>query len=73
VATVAALFHLRRKRPNAPRPYRCWGYPWMPALYMLLIAGWLTNTVIERPREAVSCLLLSAIGLPGYFYWKRSS
>jgi len=73
VATVAALFYLRRKRPNAPRPYRCWGYPWMPALYMLLIAGWLANTVIERPREAVSCLLLSAIGLPGYLYWKRSS
>jgi len=73
VATVAALFYLRRKRPNALRPYRCWGYPWMPALYMLLIAGWLTNTVIERPREAVSCLLLSAIGLPGYLYWKRSS
>ncbi len=73
VATVAALFYLRRKRPNAPRPYRCWGYPWMPAIYMLLIAGWLTNTVIERPREAVSCLLLSAIGLPGYLYWKRSS
>ncbi len=73
MVTVAALFYLRRKRPDARRPYRCWGYPWMPALYMLLIAGWLTNTVIERPREAVSCLLLSAIGLPGYLYWKRGS
>jgi basic amino acid/polyamine antiporter, APA family len=73
VATVGALFVLRRTRPDMPRPYRCWGYPWMPAIYMLLIAGWLANTTIERPREAVSCLLLSAIGLPGYFYWKRSS
>jgi APA family basic amino acid/polyamine antiporter len=73
VATVGALFVLRRKRPDTPRPYRCWGYPWMPALYVVFIAGWLANTTFERPREAVSCLVLSAIGLPGYFYWKRSS
>jgi basic amino acid/polyamine antiporter, APA family len=73
VATVGALFFLRRTRPNMPRPYRCWGFPWMPALYLLAIAGWLANTTFERPREAVSCLILSAIGLPGYLYWKRSS
>jgi APA family basic amino acid/polyamine antiporter len=73
VATVGALFVLRRTRPDTPRPYRCWGYPWMPALYVVLIAGWLANTTFERPREAVSCLVLSAIGLPGYLYWKRSS
>ncbi|MFI5112460.1 MAG: APC family permease [Terriglobales bacterium] len=71
VATVGALFVLRRTRPDKPRPYRCWGYPWMPALYVVLIAGWLANTTFERPREAVSCLVLSAIGLPGYLYWKR--
>jgi len=73
VATVGALFVLRRARPGMARPYRCWGYPWMPAIYMVLIAGWLMNTIIERPREAVSCLILSAIGLPGYLYWKRKS
>ncbi len=72
VATVSALFLLRRTRANAPRPYRCWGYPWMPALYLALIAGWLANTTYQRPKEAWSCLLLSAIGLPGYFYWRRS-
>ncbi len=73
VATVGALFVLRRTRADVPRPYRCWGFPWMPALYLVLIAGWLANTTLERPLEAVSCLVLSAIGLPGYLYWKRSS
>ena len=73
VATVGALFVLRRRRPGMPRPYRCWGYPWMPAVYLMLIAGWLVNTTYERPKEAWSCLVLSAIGLPGYFYWRRST
>jgi hypothetical protein len=43
----------------------------MPALYLVLIAGWLANTTFERPREAWSCLVLLALGLPGYFYWRR--
>jgi len=71
VATVAAVFVLRRKQPDHPRPYRCAGYPWVPALYVLLIGGWIVNTLIQRPFEAVSCLGLMAIGLPGFFWWKR--
>ena len=39
LATIFGLFILRRIRPDLPRPYRCWGYPWMPALYLVLIAG----------------------------------
>jgi amino acid transporter len=72
VGTVGALFVFRRTRPHLPRPYRCWGYPWMPAVYLALISGWLANTTLERPKEAWSCLVLSAIGLPGYFYWRRT-
>ena len=70
LATIFGLLILRRTRPGLPRPYRCWGYPWMPALYLVLIAGWLANTTLERPREAWSCLVLLAIGLPGYLYWR---
>jgi APA family basic amino acid/polyamine antiporter len=71
VATVIAVFVLRRKHPDHPRPYRCAGYPWVPALYVLLMGGWIVNTVIRRPFEALSCLGLMALGLPGFLSWKR--
>jgi APA family basic amino acid/polyamine antiporter len=71
VATVVAVFVLRRKQPDRPRPYRCAGYPWLPGLYVLLIGGWIVNTVVQRPFEAVSCLVLMAMGLPGFWWWKR--
>lgn len=71
VACVAALFVLRRTQPDHPRPYRCAGYPWLPALYIVLIGGWIINTVVQRPSQAWSCLILMGIGLPGYFWWKR--
>ena len=71
VACVIALFVLRRTKPEMPRPYRCFGYPWLPALYVILIGGWLLNTLIERPMEALSCVGFMAIGVPGYIYWKK--
>ena len=71
VACVAAVFVLRRKRPDHPRPYRCAGYPWVPAIYVVLIGGWIMNTVLQRPFEAFSCIGLMAIGLPGFLWWKR--
>ena len=73
VACVAALFVLRRTQPDHPRPYRCAGYPWLPALYIVLIGGWIINTVVQRPSQAWSCLILLGIGLPGYFWWKKKS
>lgn len=72
VACVLALFVLRRTRTEVARPYKCFGYPWVPALYVLLIGGWIVNTVVERPGEAWSCLVLMAVGVPGYVYWKSS-
>lgn len=73
VACVIALFVLRRSRPALKRPYRCFGYPWLPGLYVMLIGGWIINTIVERPNEAYSCIAVMAIGVPGYIYWKRSS
>jgi APA family basic amino acid/polyamine antiporter len=72
VACVVALFVLRWSKPGMRRPYRCFGYPWLPGLYVLLIGGWILNTVVERPNEAYSCMALMAIGVPGYVYWKRT-
>ncbi len=70
--TVIALFWLRWKRPEMPRPYRCTGYPWLPGIYVLVGAAWTLNTIITRPNEAFWGTAIVLVGVPGYLYWKRS-
>jgi basic amino acid/polyamine antiporter, APA family len=69
--TVIGLFILRRKRPDIARPYRCTGYPWLPAIYVLVGVAWTLNTIIERPTEALWGATIVAAGIPGYLFWKR--
>jgi APA family basic amino acid/polyamine antiporter len=71
--TVIALFILRWRRPDIPRPYRCTGYPWLPAIYVLIGTAWTLNTIITRPTEALVGMGIILIGVPGYLYWKRGS
>ncbi len=73
LAGVGALFLFRWKRPDAPRPYRCTGYPWLPAIYLLVAGAWALNTIYERPKEALAGLLIVLIGVPGYMYWRRQT
>ena len=68
---TSSVFVLRRKMPEAARPYKTLGYPLMPLVFVL-VATWLViNTLKERPVESVTGLALIAIGLPFYF-WFRS-
>ena len=67
----AAVFVLRARRPNAPRPYRTLGYPVIPALYVLGSFALVWNTLMERPTESIAGLGIVALGLPFYFYWSR--
>ena len=71
--TVIGMFLLRWKRPDIPRPYRCTGYPWLPAIYVLVGTTWTVNTIVTRPTEAFWGAAIVLIGVPGYLYWKRSS
>jgi APA family basic amino acid/polyamine antiporter len=71
--TVVALFVLRWKHPEVPRPYRCAGYPWLPAIYIAIGTAWTLNTIITRPREALAGTLIILIGVPGYLYWKQKN
>jgi basic amino acid/polyamine antiporter, APA family len=71
--TVVGLFILRWKKPDVPRPYRCTGYPWLPAIYIIVGGAWTLNTIIERPSEAFWGALIVLAGVPGYWYWKRRS
>ena len=69
--TIAAVFRLRKTRPDAERPYRAFGYPVVPALY---IAGALVILVVLFVYQGPSTwpgLFLVATGLPVYFLWKR--
>jgi len=70
--TVIGLFLLRWKRPDVPRPYRCTGYPWLPAIYVIVGLAWTFNTIIERPTQALWGASIVLMGVPGYLYWKWS-
>ena len=66
-----AIFVLRAKRPDVPRPYRALGYPIIPALYVLGSFALVWNTMAERPTASIAGLGLVALGLPFYFYWSK--
>jgi APA family basic amino acid/polyamine antiporter len=66
-----AFFRLRRLRPDADRPYRTWGYPIVPGLFMLGTAFMVINTLSARPIQSLSGLTLLVLGLPAYWYWTR--
>jgi len=71
--TVIGLFILRRKRPDIARPYRCTGYPWLPAIYVIIAGAWTINTVLTRPKESIAGMLIMLAGVPGFLYWKWSN
>jgi len=73
VATTIGLFILRSKRPDAERPYRALGYPVLPALYIVLASAVAVVLLIaDKTRaQAISGLVIVAIGIPVYFAWRR--
>ena len=68
---IASVFVFRRRMPDAPRPYRTWGYPVVPILFLLVCAWVVVNTVWTTPGRALAGLGLMALGLPFYWYWSR--
>jgi APA family basic amino acid/polyamine antiporter len=71
VAAGLALFRLRRTHRDHPRPYRAWGYPVVPALFVLGSGAFVLNTLLERPVESIAGLGLLAVGIPVYMYSRR--
>src|SRR5262249_14703648 len=69
-ATTLGVFILRKKMPDAPRPYRVWGYPLVPAIVLVFSAVLLVNTFFARPREAAIGSVLMLTGVPLYFFFK---
>jgi APA family basic amino acid/polyamine antiporter len=63
---VSAVFVLRRSQPDAPRPYRAWGYPLVPALFVAATSWLVASTLLATPGRALAGLALIALGLPVY-------
>jgi basic amino acid/polyamine antiporter, APA family len=70
--TGAAVFVLRRTRPEALRPVRAWGYPWVTGLFVLACLALVVSTLAGSPRESLVGLLLVASGVPAYGWWRRA-
>lgn len=71
IITIAGLFVLRVKRPDAHRPYKAFGYPVVPALYILLAGLFCVNLLFQKPQYSFPGLLIVALGIPVYYFWKR--
>ena len=71
VLTVVGLFVLRRRQPELRRPYRVWGYPLVPLLFVGVALFFLVYMPVADPRNTGFGLLLTAAGLPAYAYWRR--
>ena len=72
-ATTLGVFILRKKMPDAPRPYKVWGYPVVPALFILFCLVLIFNTIVTRPREAAIGLTLILLGVPFYWWFNRKT
>jgi APA family basic amino acid/polyamine antiporter len=68
---IAAVIVLRGTRPNVPRPYRMWGYPITPLVFLFVTLWFLINMLITRPTASFAGLGLIFTGVPAYFFWRR--
>ena len=73
ILTIAGIFVLRAKRPNAERPYKALGYPILPAVYILM-AAWVCIVLLRfKPQYTWPGLVIVLLGIPVYFIWSRNS
>jgi APA family basic amino acid/polyamine antiporter len=73
VLTIVGLFRLRRTQPDAPRPYKAFGYPVLPALYIVM-ATWICGVLLRyKPQYTWPGLILVLLGLPVYWIWQRTA
>jgi APA family basic amino acid/polyamine antiporter len=70
ILTIAGVMRLRRTRPDAERPYRAWGYPVFPVLYILGAAMILIALFVYQPATTWPGLVIVATGVPVYFIWR---
>lgn len=70
---VLAVIILRIREPDLVRPYKVWGYPWTPVLFLVVSAGYLINLIVTKPLSVLIGVAIVLAGLPFYRYWKRQT
>jgi APA family basic amino acid/polyamine antiporter len=73
VLTIAGIFILRKKQPDAERPYKTFGYPVLPIIYIVMGISFCTLLIIYKPQFTWPGLIIVLIGIPIYFIWKSLS
>lgn len=71
--TVGSVFVFRITRPDAPRPFRTWGYPVTPALFVLAAIGIVASVIRVSPVQSAMGAALMLAGIPAFYYWKKAS
>jgi APA family basic amino acid/polyamine antiporter len=69
--TILGVFVLRKTRPNAERPYRAFGYPWLPLLYIVTAIGIMVVLLLYKTQTAGRGMVIVLLGLPVYWLWSR--
>jgi APA family basic amino acid/polyamine antiporter len=72
ILTIAGLFVLRASRPDLPRPYRAFGYPVLPALYLVMALFIEVQLLRYKPQYTWPGLIIVLLGVPVYFVWRRA-
>jgi len=68
---VGAVIVLRKKRPDLPRPYKTWGYPLTPIIFMLAALYISGTSLVSTFKESMFGLIIIFLGVPAYIYWKK--
>jgi basic amino acid/polyamine antiporter, APA family len=68
--TVSALFYLRRRKPDLPRPYRAWGYPVLPLVFIAVVLWMVANEAMHDWVAAISGIAMTAVGVPFFYFFK---
>jgi APA family basic amino acid/polyamine antiporter len=71
--TIGSVIVLRYKRPELRRPYKLWGYPLVPILFVLIHLGIVWGSVTEKPFESLIGVFIVALGIPAYMLWRKSN
>lgn len=73
IVTISALFYLRKKEPDAPRPYKAFGYPVIPAIYILVASAICIDLLIFKSKNTFLGLLIMCIGIPVFYFFSRKN